>query len=843
MKVITPMSGHPMDKKQFNRALLLLLKGMNRRSDSEGYAMLMTSIVAILVFSMLSVYLFSTKLYRSSAGAIVDSGSTFYAAESGMNRRASLAHAKFEGFSQPVGVAPPGGSVAEQMNNCISGSPISKGTEDFQCITQDYDYYEQNESATGVIDVATRNSKNGGKSKYTSYTFIQPNPANPLQRRIPTGENFAGLNMLEYNYRVYATSIRRNDLNAANGGIAAQSLLQMDFNSRVIPLFQFAAFYENDLEVNPSPDMTLNGPVHTNSNIYLAPGGNLDLQGQVTSVQDMYKSLGFKYLYGGTAQNIKLANGSIIKSAVDVYPPELMKNSEINNSGGQLRPKIDRLNVPQPGFLGTSGEYFGKADLRVQFQPNANARLVPFQVTTVPGGGGTNAVALSQDTLRSLRQPVFVSTVNDDEQRAFCNGVQVPSAAASALGLKAGEINNMQIALRTAILSQPEPVLFGSLNLPVADGGVAATNTLRTTFQNYLQLVGIKAGDIPNILTVSPRELMALNGNCFVPAPFQVTIINDRREGRNIQVLQTNIQSLTVWNRDGQQVEFDPTGLVTNHNGGRGFNVPTRLFNRAAPDNKPAKDGSASVATSLRRLGLAGSDRSEGGFVWHFDLNTTAYPYPPQQSIYGFAFSGGQDLPNSLTIATEQAIYIQGDYNSVDWKSAATMGDTIAVLSNACSDNNRRIVCGNLRDGTGNFVANQNAGTDLAVATPTTVRAAFLSNTDLTDTTQSPVRYSGGLNNYIRMLENWQDVPLTYRGSFISLGTAAEFSGRYQAGKLGWGDLRNINNLNDYYYYYPPIRNYFYDTNFNFAERLPPLTPQVVFLQQKVFKRDYDSNR
>jgi hypothetical protein len=441
-----------------------------------------------------------------------------------------------------------------------------------------------------------------------------------------------------------------------------------------------------------------------------------------------------------------------------------------------------------------------------------------------------------------LRQPVYVATVSDDEQRVFCNGVQSESPAAGALGLKDSKVNDMQIALRTAILSQPEPVPFGSLSLPVADGGAASTNTLRTTFQNYLQAIGIKSGDILGILQVPPTELMGMNGKCFVPAPFQVMTVNDRREGRNIEVLQTSIQSLTAWNREGKEVQFDATGLVVNHNNGRGGETPVKLFNRAAKDNTPARDGSASIPTSLRSLGLAASDRSEGGFVWHFDLDKTAYSYTPKQSTYGFAFSGGRDLPNALTIATEQAIYIQGDYNNVDWKPAATMGDTIAVLSNACSNNDRRINCGDLRDAGGNPVA-QAAGTALPVATPTTVRAAFLSNTDLTDTTQTPIRYSGGLNNYIRMLENWQNVPLNYRGSFISLGIAQEFSGRYQAGKLGWGDLQNINNLTNYYYYFPPLRNYFYDANFNFAERLPPLTPKVVFLQQKVFKRDYDSNR
>jgi hypothetical protein len=828
-----------MDKKQFNKTLFLLLKGTSLCGGNEGYAMLMTSIVTILVFSMLSVYLFSTKLYRSSAGAIVDGSSTFYAAESGMNRRASQVHGKFLGFSQPVGTAPVGNTIAEQMSNCINGSSIAQGTEDFQCFTQDFDYYEQNESATGVMETTTRNAKNDNKSKYTAYTFIQPNPSNPIQKRIPVGENFAGLNTLEYNYRVYATSVRRNDPNGANGGIAAQTLLQMDFNSRVIPLFQFAAFYENDLEINPSPNMTLNGPVHTNNNLYIAPGNTLNLQGQVTSVKDMYKSLGFAYNYMGTDKLIRLSNGTTIESHIN-EADVLIDTVQIDNSGGQLRPKVDRLDVPQPGFLSRTGEYYDKADLRVEFRPTDG---IPFRISTAKNGGGTGATELSADLRRSLRQPVLVDT-QTDEQVLFCGVVPTPSAPLQGLGLNGYEINDVINSIYAAILAQPNPVPFSSLNTAMTDSG---GNTLRTTFQNYLnanttgqpkkkKAAQLAAARVATLMAATPNDLAALRGDCFVSAPFQVFTINDRREGRNISTLQTNIQSLTVWNRDGKYKEFDAAGNLIDPTDEVGTPVNSDIFNRALSN-------SGAPVRSFRRLGLAAADRSEGGLVWHFDLNKTDFPYANGKSTYGFAFSGGNDLPAPLTIATEQAIYIQGNYNNTDWKPSASMGDTIAILSNACSDDDRRISCGDLLDGAGNRVTVPTAGERLPVATPTTVQAAFLSHTDLTDLTQNPIRYSGGLNNYIRMLENWQNVPLNYRGSFISLGTATEFSGIYEPGKLGSNNLRDMTNLNTFYYYFPPIRNYTFDANFNFAERLPPLTPKVVFLQQKVFKRDYDSNR
>jgi hypothetical protein len=41
------------------------------------------------------------------------------------------------------------------------------------------------------------------------------------------------------------------------------------FNVDYVPLFQFLAFYQNDLEILPGAVMNLHGPVHTNGSLYL----------------------------------------------------------------------------------------------------------------------------------------------------------------------------------------------------------------------------------------------------------------------------------------------------------------------------------------------------------------------------------------------------------------------------------------------------------------------------------------------------------------------------------------------------------------------------------------------
>jgi hypothetical protein len=59
--------------------------------------------------------------------------------------------------------------------------------------------------------------------------------------------------------------------------------VQQNVQLATIPAFQFAIFYNVDLEIEPGPNMTVTGRVHGNSNIYQNPGASLTFQSDVTS--------------------------------------------------------------------------------------------------------------------------------------------------------------------------------------------------------------------------------------------------------------------------------------------------------------------------------------------------------------------------------------------------------------------------------------------------------------------------------------------------------------------------------------------------------------------------------
>ena len=59
-----------------------------------------------------------------------------------------------------------------------------------------------------------------------------------------------------------------------------------------MPIFQFFAFYKDDLEIFPANEMNLNGPIYSAASIFLAStgsGGKLDMSGSITAGNSIYR--------------------------------------------------------------------------------------------------------------------------------------------------------------------------------------------------------------------------------------------------------------------------------------------------------------------------------------------------------------------------------------------------------------------------------------------------------------------------------------------------------------------------------------------------------------------------
>jgi hypothetical protein len=864
--------------------------------------MMVTSILSAMMFSLLAAYLTMANITRSSTSAYIEGNSTFYAAESGLNKRAEMVRQRFLNYAQPDGSSPAqvaGQPVTiENMLACLDNDISNDGAGDFGCRQITLNYQQAVKSQKQGSAFSDRN----GLVKYIAHSFVtdrtvyvDPVRKIPTTRPIPAGQAYEGLNAQEYRYTVYSTATTRE---AQNLDAKAMTVLEMTFKSRLIPLFQFAAFYDGDLELNSTSQMNINGRLHTNGALYSQPTpldkkgavgtANTKLLGPVTAADRIFNRVDASTVkrFGDTAVLITgdPNNPNDPANTYKMFPEYAAGRTspftptEIAEFQGRVRDELAgamELKVPRPDFLrkydqdNTIGEYYGKADLRLEMFPKRTAGNVPFNFAAIKNGGAGGSCSgfsvsntrqgedlkctqLNEGQLRSLQQPVMVKVVSEEERQRFCPTITKTYNSSS------GGSNQKLRSLQIVIAAQNNPVTWSQLNSPVS-------NLVTSPFWTFiLSLLSINTSE-------SPNQIAANEGACFVPAPIQVVSGSgtansnynwqsgyyDRREKRWIGMLQTNLESLTLWNRDGFYVARDndlttndaptSTSIIAAYNGGAATSAydTKHLLFIPAPANNTAPVG------SFQKLGLAAADTTEGGLVFHatvsedLDGNGTKditvdpadnlhnYPNGKKKSPYGFVFNGGRNLPGALSVVTDQALYVQGDYNTfannVAKQPAALIGDTITILSNSCLDTTTtRVNCG--------------VTTGQKVATTTSVNAAFLSYTDesignVIDLGNGSwgwgqIRrrvYSGGLNNYMRMTENWSGIDFNYRGSFVSLGPPQEFSGEYQSGCT-----------TDPCYYMVPNRNFSYDTDFNAVDKLPPLTPKVTYLQQEVFKRSYN---
>ncbi len=172
---------------------------------------------------------------------------------------------------------------------------------------------------------------------------------------------------------------------------------------------------------------------------------------------------------------------------------------------------------------------------------------------------------------------------------------------------------------------------------------------------------------------------------------------------------------------------------------------------------------------------------------------------------HGVRLTNGAALPpDGLTVASPNPVYIKGHYNAPTATERGThnTGNTEPASIAADAIN---ILSENWRD-------NQSANTvDNRTATPTTVNAAFLSGIVGTANYGGTDRYSGGVENFPRFLENWSNVPFTYNGSMVVMFYSKEAVSPQ-------GSHTDV--------YSPPVRDWAFDVNFMDSTKLPPDTPQ-----------------
>lgn len=177
----------------------------------------------------------------------------------------------------------------------------------------------------------------------------------------------------------------------------------------------------------------------------------------------------------------------------------------------------------------------------------------------------------------------------------------------------------------------------------------------------------------------------------------------------------------------------------------------------------------------------------------------------------------GAILPDDVTVASANPVYIQGDYNTGGPTGSVSSNNTTATspitdFNNPNASGYTRKSCAVLADAV-NILSNSwndadsTAGVSSRIASNTTVNTAIFSGNVPTDH-YGDGAYSGGVENFPRFHEDWTGKNLTYYGSMVSLFIS-------QQGNGTWGQS-NV--------YSPPARRWFFDNNF--LQNPPPGTLQ-----------------
>jgi hypothetical protein len=204
-----------------------------------------------------------------------------------------------------------------------------------------------------------------------------------------------------------------------------------------------------------------------------------------------------------------------------------------------------------------------------------------------------------------------------------------------------------------------------------------------------------------------------------------------------------------------------------------------------------------------------------------------------------------------FTVASENPVYIQGDYNTAappadpTWTSttaaepahaaAAVIADTVTLLSNQWQD--AGVVGAANRVGSLLYPTDATQANKNRQAVTTYYRVALAAGKTITfphpafDNTNY-FGTDGGLHNFLRFLENWNpgtgQQTLNYKGSMVSL-----FYSTYNTGTF---------KCCNYAVYEPPIRNYQFDPLFTQPANLPPGTPMFRDIDNLSYRQDFTSS-
>jgi hypothetical protein len=318
-----------------------------------------------------------------------------------------------------------------------------------------------------------------------------------------------------------------------------------------------------------------------------------------------------------------------------------------------------------------------------------------------------------------------------------------------------------EVSIRVNKSGNPKYENMNNLDSDDPDWTLGSIDRWKGTVENSVH--GVTKLTAPSVASIQPNGYYASNA--------QVVIVNNTITKGGVTLVEgtdypigTVAETATLYNnREGQYIKT--TNIDLKKLSGTGYKKPN---GKAYDNNLPAN-------------GLLYATRDDAGSS-----------HEP-----GIRLINGSEIyrTNGLTVVSNDPVYVQGDYNTINEKPTGVVCDSVNLLSNNWND------------------SKSTQSLDLRIPSVTTVNSAFITGVDTT----SSEHYNGGLENYPRLHEKWSSVQLNIKGSFVALWNSAIATGPWSYGSPQ---------------YTAPTRNWSYNTNFNNTSKLPPFTPWAVEIQR-----------
>jgi hypothetical protein len=473
-----------------------------------------------------------------------------------------------------------------------------------------------------------------------------------------------------------------------------------------IPVFQFGAFYNMDMDLSNGKPMTMNGKTFVNGNIWMYPQNTMTFNDTVSATllvtnHDDPSDQQNLTSYTKPTYNFTANGGKALSFATAVTMPLNGTNSNPTNAESIINLPPAGLGAPNPAAYADSNQMYlyNECDL-----------LVSNAATGINPAIGTNFTIYYQD----------------------------PSGGSALTKLTNETCTFSNAITHTNIYTTNSPYAWNTNYIKIAAGFPWLTNV---TFYDY-------------------------------------------RESDMVKAVQIDVARFNLWLNDTafQGYKYNQICGGANGTSGTKFHYINSIY---VYNNIPSLSGSPGQLPAVRVI-------------------------------------DGTNLPSSsgLTIATPFPLYVLGNYNiqtninadtnhmscfttNTAWTwPAGLMADAITILSSNWSDSYST-------NHTGDTTPNNRP------ALPTTVNAACLEGIVPSITVNGTKHYSGGLENFLRLLEDWSangGETLCYNGSIVVMFPSIYATNYW----IGPGTYYNV-----------PTRMWGFDANFTQQGKQPPGTPKI----------------